>query len=427
MKLFGKHIISPDDPVSPLIDKAAGENPFSVPENYFENFQKDIIGKVKHIPQSPKFNIYRWVAFTFVAALITFVSLYIINEYTQSDSENLVYKHELVFNDSNQEVYLETDDVQKTIFIHVNPNMSKEELERLLILFGNNELARENAKTQYTALNCDKIVPDNNGDEDIEEDIETDNNTYSHFRALSYNTGTYAEVFEMVSAEGSLLSWPEDICVERPIMLNAYLGEDFDYKWSTGDETESIRVKETGIFSVTVTAQDNPKEMVSKSILVRYIPVPVLNNEYYFNACVGETVQIDVKQGIDAYKYNWQGVNSTKPMASINQPGKYKVEIQGCRTYLDSFIVIYQHCDLSIPAIISPNNDGFNDAFVVDNLVNYPGTSIEIYNSQKELVFQSEDYQNDWNADGLPDGPYYYLLKFADGISQEGIVNVRRN
>lgn len=430
MKLFFKHITPPKDLVSPMIDKAAEGNPFSVPDNYFDDFQKEMHERVKNVPQTPKYNIYRWVAYSSVAVLFVLVGIYFINQMGASKVDSPVYDHKIVFNDSAQDVYLESNETEKTIYIHLNKNMSKDEIENLLIVFGNDVEAHELAKTQYLALNDEELIPIVDAEEDDSEEVldtETNINSYSYIKARDLNSNeSYAEVFEMVSTEGSILSWPENICVERPILLNAFVGDNYNYEWSTGSLTESIRVNETGIFSVTATNKENSNEKVHQSILVRYIPVPVLNNEYYFNACVGETVNINVKQGVDAYRYNWPELNTNKAVANITEPGKYKVEIRGCRTYLDSFVVIYKHCDLSIPAIISPNDDGLNDVFLVDNLDHYKGTAIEIYNSRQKLVYQSDDYQNDWTAENLPDGAYFYLLKFVDGISQEGIVNVRR-
>ncbi|WP_461137356.1 Ig-like domain-containing protein [Spirosoma terrae] len=79
-----------------------------------------------------------------------------------------------------------------------------------------------------------------------------------------------------------------------------------------------------------------------------------------------------------------------------------------------------------IPEGFSPNGDGINDLFVIRGLAGVT-VSLEIYNRWGHMVYKNDDYQNDWNgkpntgvmigsdADGLPDGTYYYVVKTSDG------------
>ncbi|MCK5762678.1 MAG: gliding motility-associated C-terminal domain-containing protein, partial [Clostridiales bacterium] len=328
--------------------------------------------------------------------------------------------------DKDFNVYMSEE--ENTLFFAINSNLSENEFVLLLKSSNLSDNHRNKLLSQYqNNLSIDNGV--NEDSNSIDEDINDDSSIASYKNISDDNSNqynSYSQITSRVSVDGSLMSWPENICVERPIYLNAKLDGDYTYKWSSGEITPSINVSQTGIFKVTASSVENPSEIVTKSILVRYIPVPVLNNEYYFNACVGEVVNITVKQGVDAYRYYWPCLDISNPNASITQAGKYRVEIQGCHTYLDSFIVNYTHCDLEIPTMISPNDDGLNDVFYVIHLDRYKNTKLYVYNQDSKLVYQSEDYQNDWSADGLSDGSYYYLLKFMDGISQEGMFNVRR-
>ncbi|QXP55227.1 gliding motility-associated C-terminal domain-containing protein [Cellulophaga sp. HaHa_2_95] len=72
----------------------------------------------------------------------------------------------------------------------------------------------------------------------------------------------------------------------------------------------------------------------------------------------------------------------------------------------------------------SPNNDGFNDYFVVKGILNY-SSRVQIYNRNGNLVFETENYQNDWNGiatvsgvlnsgDDLPSGTYYYVINIPE-------------
>ena len=77
----------------------------------------------------------------------------------------------------------------------------------------------------------------------------------------------------------------------------------------------------------------------------------------------------------------------------------------------------------------SPNGDGINDAFKIDNiddLTCYPENTVEIYNRWGILVFDTVNYNNTTNAfdgtsrgrttfkqsEGLPTGTYFYIINY---------------
>jgi len=81
---------------------------------------------------------------------------------------------------------------------------------------------------------------------------------------------------------------------------------------------------------------------------------------------------------------------------------------------------------LFIPEGFSPNGDGINDRFVIQNPTDAT-ISLEVYNRWGHLVYKNDNYQNDWDgtpntglqinsaANGLPDGTYYYIVRLSDG------------
>ena len=71
----------------------------------------------------------------------------------------------------------------------------------------------------------------------------------------------------------------------------------------------------------------------------------------------------------------------------------------------------------------SPNNDGVNDFFTINNIENFPQNSLEVFNRWGNRVYRQENYQNDWGGTFdnliLPDGVYFYLLKINNGDAQD--------
>ena len=71
-----------------------------------------------------------------------------------------------------------------------------------------------------------------------------------------------------------------------------------------------------------------------------------------------------------------------------------------------------------ISNIMTPNGDGKNDTWIIVNIENYPNTEVTILNNQGQKIFESTNYQNDWdgtyNGKPLPDATYYYFLKYPN-------------
>ncbi len=78
----------------------------------------------------------------------------------------------------------------------------------------------------------------------------------------------------------------------------------------------------------------------------------------------------------------------------------------------------------------SPNGDGVNDHFVIEGLEQFVQHRLLVYNRWGTLVYESEDYQNDWagtwQEKALPTGTYYYILEYGVDIMIQGRLEIRR-
>jgi len=85
-----------------------------------------------------------------------------------------------------------------------------------------------------------------------------------------------------------------------------------------------------------------------------------------------------------------------------------------------------EETNLIITNLFTPNGDGVNDFWHIENIDKYTNTEVYIYNIYGNLVFSKQDYLNDWDGDQLPDGTYYYILKSDDFDVIKGSLEILR-
>ncbi|WP_298755801.1 gliding motility-associated C-terminal domain-containing protein [uncultured Psychroserpens sp.] len=91
---------------------------------------------------------------------------------------------------------------------------------------------------------------------------------------------------------------------------------------------------------------------------------------------------------------------------------------------MDDAEVTVDFC-LYIPEGLSPNDDGLNDLFSIECIEEYPNNLIKIYNRLGVQVYESKNYENNWDGTPnmgipttsglLPVGTYFYILDLNNG------------
>lgn len=65
---------------------------------------------------------------------------------------------------------------------------------------------------------------------------------------------------------------------------------------------------------------------------------------------------------------------------------------------------------ITIPNIVTPNFDGMNDRFVIRNLLLYDYRPLIVKNRWGKTIYQTNQYNNDWDGSNIPDGVYYGIV-----------------
>lgn len=80
--------------------------------------------------------------------------------------------------------------------------------------------------------------------------------------------------------------------------------------------------------------------------------------------------------------------------------------------------------------ILSPNGDSVNDIWYVKNTTMIDGCPLEVFNSLGKKVFESDQYQNDWNGTSngqqLKDGDYYFVFECGNKKTYSGAFRLIR-
>ncbi len=155
--------------------------------------------------------------------------------------------------------------------------------------------------------------------------------------------------------------------------------------------------------------------------------------------CVSDLFQINAEIPVAGQTSAWYFIKGKGDILSPNSPTSlvdniiagenilvYRLTHPVCGFSHDTLRITVNNCsgeEFIIPTVITPNSDGKNDAFFVDNLnVLYPKCEVIIVNRWGTLVFESVGYNTPWNGtfkgEELPMGTYYYKILLNDSEKQ---------
>jgi gliding motility-associated-like protein len=101
-------------------------------------------------------------------------------------------------------------------------------------------------------------------------------------------------------------------------------------------------------------------------------------------------------------------------------------DLTGCVDSLTELITIFG--EMTIPNVITMNNDQVNDEFFIKGLKE--NSYLVILNRWGNVVFETNNYLNDWKGvdiiSGNPvlEGVYTYLIQSPDGKQKHGFIHV---
>ncbi len=249
---------------------------------------------------------------------------------------------------------------------------------------------------------------------------------------------------------GSFTFEPDSGC--RPLLVNFY-GNSLNaatYSWDFGDGNVSIGTSDdtlshwyvdNGVF----LPQFYLGFQLPQSQSICYVPVDTAGL-VHVNSLLGvniledslvvtdqeyDTLHVTVVDpvGLSPYTYTWTPAQQVSPL-NVND-GTFLVTTNGDTSYylvtlpygngcsvVDSVLIIYRPCEnaLKIPNVFTPNDDGKNDTYFIEDLCQSADFRFVIYNRWGRIIYETGDPDFRWDGttnsgELASEGVYYFTMK----------------
>jgi gliding motility-associated-like protein len=262
----------------------------------------------------------------------------------------------------------------------------------------------------------------------------------------------------------------QTVC-ERTTTLNATIPPQYKGTWTTPNTAKIMSINnpntaienlKNGKNSFILTIQDSVclNYRVSDTVEV-FLPIIPKGNSLALEVFAGDSVKANVTESAPIGTYAVTALNSPAS-------GRFAIFSNGAFNYISDstfkgvvkfkYLICSQTCamvcdtgevkilvkekikpivdtttDVDIPNAITPNGDGKNDFFVIDNIEKYTKSELTVFNRWGEILYRSKAYNGQWggtnqNGQPLAEGTYYYILRLNvdDGKILRGDVTILR-
>lgn len=246
-------------------------------------------------------------------------------------------------------------------------------------------------------------------------------------------------------------------CLSSDYVFNATItsltpgnsGEPYTYAWTTLpgnfpapgiNDAASYTTNATSTTTLVLTTNGNCSNAISDTVTISNYN-DNLSFEIIDSAAVCSnmpfTLNTSTSNGYPDYTYSWYFYPQTNSIAntsylnytSPSQEGIYLftatvTDSCGYSRTDEQYITVLPPCNVIIPNIITPNNDGANDYFKIGNIEYHSNTSVIIFDRWGKKVYDNKNYNNEWKAEGLPDGTYFYIIDVPEDKKYSGFITV---
>ena len=205
------------------------------------------------------------------------------------------------------------------------------------------------------------------------------------------------------------------------------------YLWDNGEVTQHANIC-PGFHWVEVTDKDGctlREDFEIEELIISLDPASAILE------CNLENLDICIKAlpdgGIGTYFFEWWNGETADEICSGIMPGNLNVIVEdanGCKE--DTSFVITSMTSECIPNVFTPDGDGINDTWSLEDAFLFSDSEIRIYGRYGKLLFESVGYNQAWDGtnekgNDIPDGAYFYSIDIGHGVDPiKGIVTILR-
>lgn len=169
-------------------------------------------------------------------------------------------------------------------------------------------------------------------------------------------------------------------------------------------------------------------------------------NSTTFSYSINQTTPISIYQGESAtivvttaatnpiFKWYKDGtlLAETSNILQVSQVGTYKVIITqttGCVQSKEVEILVQKPQIDEVPNVISPNNDGVNDKWILPSTITTQSDiNVKIFNSSGKVVLSTDNYQGNWPTEESDyinsNAVFYYIISKGNSKIKQGTITI---
>ena len=232
------------------------------------------------------------------------------------------------------------------------------------------------------------------------------------------------------------------ICEGSDVTLTGDLtAPEYTYKWYK-DNQEIPGATSSSYITTTAGSYKSIADngvCVSESNTIILAPVTFtysVNPSSPISIYQGQTANIIVTTSAVSPTFQWYRndvlLAETSNTLFVDQVGTYKLVItqtSGCVVSEEIEIIVRKPEINEVPNLISPNNDGVNDTWVLpSSITSQPNINVKIFNSSGKIVLSSDNYQDNWPQDESDfinsNAVFYYIIAKDNSKIKEGTITV---
>jgi gliding motility-associated-like protein len=197
----------------------------------------------------------------------------------------------------------------------------------------------------------------------------------------------------------------------------------YTYQWSNSATTEDIVNLSAGTYTVKITDANGCFTDIDSQVTA---PAVLTIEAAVKNASCSDTrdgsIILTITGGTAPYNIIWSdGLSSATRSAGDSTYSVVVSDANLCATSLSIPVAFDQgEACLQIPKVITPNNDGKNDTWIIRNIDMYPNAEVLIFNRWGKLIYQTKNlaahpWDGMYGGKLVPVDSYQYILYLNDG------------